>query len=101
MTSPMGTRTGNIPIGFRRGWSDWQKNLDSLSGWAKNVGFEGIDLGGHDIAANAAVVARHGLKLGSVDLADMGGLWETDPGKRKDAIARNTLRRGRRVGAYP
>ena len=41
----MATRTGNFPIGFRRGWTDWQKkDLKALAGWAKQSGFDTVDL---------------------------------------------------------
>ena len=40
----MKTRTGNFPIGFRRGGGDWQKDLDQLIQWAQNNELEAIDL---------------------------------------------------------
>jgi len=40
----MPTRTANLPIGFRRMSFDWHKDLPSLIAWAKNSGFEAIDL---------------------------------------------------------
>jgi sugar phosphate isomerase/epimerase len=81
------TRTGNFPIGFRRGWSDWQKDLPTVTTWAKENGFSVIDLGNKldDIKS----VQETGLKIGSVDLKGWGGLLSADPGKRAEAIAIN------------
>ncbi len=85
----MGTRTGNFPIGFRRGWSDWQKkDLKALSQWAKGSGFDCIDLGKatqEDIGA----LRGSGLAIGSADLLDFGNIMANDAGKRKDVIAQN------------
>src|SRR5205823_2785829 len=41
------THTGTFPIGFRRGWTQWQKDLAALSRWAKAQEFEAMDLGAH------------------------------------------------------
>ncbi len=82
----MATRTGGFPIGFRRGWSDWQKDLGALARWAKESGFDAIDLG-RAPAEDAQTLERAGLRLGSVDL-DTSGLLDNDPGKRGDAVAR-------------
>lgn len=84
----MTTRTGNFPIGFRRGWGQWQKDLASMAQWAKNNGFEAIDLG-RATAADAKALQSAGLRLGSVDLIDFGGIMANDEGKRKDVIAQN------------
>jgi sugar phosphate isomerase/epimerase len=85
----MPTRTGNFPIGFRRGWTDWQKNdLQSLATWAKQIGFEAIDLA-RITREDAKTLKSAGLKLGSVDVIGMGELMSDDTGKRKDLIAQN------------
>jgi len=84
----MPTRTGSFSIGFRRGWGQWQKDLPSLCSWAKSNGFESLDLNvatGADIKA----VIDAGLKLGSVDLIQMGEITHPDPGKRREVIAAN------------
>lgn len=81
------TRTGGFPIGFRRGWSEWQKDLGAVTGWAKENGFSVLDVGG-DVEAAEAVVAA-GLKLGSVDLIAWGGVISADKAKRDDALAQN------------
>ena len=86
----MKTRTGNFPIGFRRGWSDWQKtNLKSLAVWAAQLGFEALDLGRAG-SEEITVLKSNGLRLGSADLLDFGGIMATDAGKRKEAVARNS-----------
>jgi len=85
----MQTRTGNFPIGFRRGWSDWQKkDLKSLAAWAAQSGFEAIDLGKVG-SEEMSVIKSAGLQLGSADLLDFGGIMAKDAGKRKEAVAKN------------
>ena len=84
----MPTRTGNVAIGFRRLSSDWNKDLPSLLGWARQVGFEAVDLN-QATPADVAAVRGAGLRLGTVDLIDMGKLLATDAGFRTDLIARN------------
>lgn len=85
----MPTRTGNFPIGFRRGWTDWQKNdLKSLANWAKEAGFDVIDLG-KVTSDDAQTMKAAGVKIGSVDVIGFGQLMDNDAGKRKDLIAQN------------
>jgi sugar phosphate isomerase/epimerase len=84
----MPTRTGSFSIGFRRGWGPWQKELPSLCSWAKSNGFESLDLG-HATAADIKTVTDAGLKLGSVDLIQMGEITHADTGKRKEVVAAN------------
>ena len=85
----MKTRTGNFPIGFRRGWLPWQKdNLATLASWTKETGFEHIDLG-TVTADDATTLAAAGLRLGSVDLMNFGKIMQNDAGARKELIANN------------
>jgi sugar phosphate isomerase/epimerase len=85
----MATRTGAFAIGFRRGWTDWQKkDLAALAHWAKKVGFEAIDLG-RASAEDLKTLKDAGLRLGSVDLIDFGNIMHNDAGKRKELIAQN------------
>jgi sugar phosphate isomerase/epimerase len=85
----MATRTGSFPIGFRRGWSDWQKkDLAALAKWAKSSGFDRIDLG-KATADDIKTLKSAGLDVGSSDLIDMGGIMANDAAKRKDVIAQN------------
>jgi sugar phosphate isomerase/epimerase len=85
----MKTRTGNFPIGFRRGGTDWQKDLPTLLGWAKENGLEVIDLA-RDAVDAAPVVRAAGLRIGSVDLLEWHGMISADKGKRAAAVAANT-----------
>jgi sugar phosphate isomerase/epimerase len=81
------TRTGSFPIGFRRGWSDWQKNLEQVIAFAKENGFEGIDVGDLPAEQIKPILAEK-LRVGSVDLKQpWSALASADPGKRKDAVA--------------
>jgi sugar phosphate isomerase/epimerase len=85
----MKTRTGNFPIGFRRGWTDWQKkDTKALAKWAKENGFESIDLGK---ATKEEIDALHsqGIQLGSADLLDFSNIMASDEGKRRDVINQN------------
>ena len=84
----MGTRTGGFKIGMRRGWSEWQRDLPTLTAWASASGFDAIDLGGLS-PEDAVTVKEAGLSLGSVDLVDSGNILSPDPEKRKTAIERN------------
>ena len=61
------TRTGNFPIGFRRGHSEWQQDLSAVIHFAKSHGFAGLDVDAlppHEIKQ----VLDAGLAIGSVDL---------------------------------
>lgn len=82
------TRTGGFGIGFRRGWSDWQKDLPALCAWALENGFSCLDVGGN--AADVKTVIDSGLSVGSVDLANWGGLMSPDAGERSAAVE-NTI----------
>jgi sugar phosphate isomerase/epimerase len=82
------TRTGGFQIGFRRGWSDWQKDLAILLDWAKNEGLGVVDLG-RDGESSAKEARDAGLRVGSVDLAEWQGMISADPGKRTAAVQRN------------
>lgn len=81
------TRTGGFPVGFRRGWSDWQKDLDAVIRWAKDNAFACLDVGPLP-AADLQKITAAGLKLGTVDLPKASELVSPDAGKRKDAAAR-------------
>jgi sugar phosphate isomerase/epimerase len=87
-TQYMPTRTGNYPIGFRRGWSDWQKNSANLVKWAKENQFEAVDLN-RATADDVKLLKDAGLRLGSVDLLQLGDITHPDTAKRKEIIAAN------------
>jgi sugar phosphate isomerase/epimerase len=82
------TRTGSFPIGFRRGWSDWQKDLDGMVQWAVSNEIAVIDLGSDADVSGAAVQAA-GLRIGSADLKGWSGLISSDPAKRQAAVDQN------------
>ncbi|HSI71972.1 MAG TPA: sugar phosphate isomerase/epimerase [Fimbriimonas sp.] len=82
------TRTGSFPIGFRRGWGAWQRDLATLTPWAKENGFSFVDFG-PDADQLAAEFTASGLKIGSADLKDWRGLITADAGKRKETVAKN------------
>ena len=84
----MKTRTGNFPIGFRRGWTDWQKDIDSLITWTKQNQLEAIDLG-KDANVVGQKVLDAGLRIGSVDLRDNKGMISPDRATREKAIEDN------------
>lgn len=82
------TRTGSLPIGFRRGNSDWQKELSDVIRFAVDDGFAGIDTTALPVAELRQVLDAD-LCLGSVDLPQpWGDLAAADAAKRKDAAAR-------------
>lgn len=82
----MATRTGGFGVAIRRTGGAWQHNLPSFAKWAKETGFDGLDLG-RITSAEADVLAQNGLRIGSVDL-NASGLLDSDAGKRKEAIDR-------------
>ena len=82
------TTTGEFGIGFRRGWSPWQKDLESLLRWANDNAFAAVDLG-NDADATGSKVIDAGGRIGSVDLPEWKGMISADPATRKAAIAKN------------
>ena len=82
----MGTRTGNYRTGFRRGGGEWQKDLKALASWAKETGYDSIDLP-RCSPENIATLSAAGLVIGSVDIID-AALMSPDESKRKDAVAK-------------
>ncbi|NJM42678.1 MAG: sugar phosphate isomerase/epimerase [Anaerolineae bacterium] len=85
----MNTRTGNFPIGFRRGWSDWQKDLSGVIAWTKQNNLSAIDIG-RDVETIGKTIQDAGLKLGTVDLKEWQGMISPDKATRKKAIKENT-----------
>lgn len=84
----MVTRTGKYKIGFRRGWSDWQKNVAAVVSFASDHGFKGVDLN-KATPDDVAVVKSAGLQLGSVDLVDFVNIATADAGKRAELRTQN------------
>jgi sugar phosphate isomerase/epimerase len=85
---PTGTRTGEFKIGFRRGSSDWQKNLPGLCAWAKVSGFHSLDVN-RITAEDARTITAAGLAVGTADLLQMGEITHPDAGKRRELIGEN------------
>jgi len=83
------TKTGNFRIGLRQGPGQWWKDLASAAAWAKESGFELIDLG-QVSAEQVKTVQEAGLDVVSVDMLEWPALLSHDLGKRNDALARNT-----------
>ena len=84
----MKTRTGKFSIGFRRGGSQWQKDMSGMLKWASENDIEVIDLG-RDADQAAGQVIDAGLKVGSVDLRNWQGMLAEDTDKRKAAVSEN------------
>jgi sugar phosphate isomerase/epimerase len=84
----MNTRTGNFPIGFRRGGSAWQRDLPALLQWAKDNGLSGIDLG-RDADKAGQHVLDAGLRIGSADLKEWQGMISPDKATRQKAVETN------------
>src|SRR5271170_6781969 len=83
------TRTGGFPIGFRRLWFEWHKDLKAVLAWAHEHRFGAIDLG-QDADQTAAVAVQSGLRLGSVDLAVWQKMISPDKSARDEAVAKNS-----------
>ncbi len=94
----MQTRTGNFPIGFRRGWTEWQKDLAGLIAWTKQSGLAGIDVSADTEIGKQIIDA--GLRVGSIDLKDNKGMISPDKTRREAAIVANTaqIEAGARLG---
>ncbi len=84
---PVTTSTGSFRVGFRRGWSEWQKDLPKLAAWAKAQDFAAIDVGQLP-RADLETITKAGLSIGTIDLA-WGELASPDAGKRKAAAEKN------------
>lgn len=82
------TKTGGFPIGFRRGWSERQKDLAKLLPWAKAEGFAAIDLARNGDEVGQQVLDA-GLAIGSVDLLKWNELVSEDVDERDAAIEAN------------
>lgn len=80
------TRTGNFPIGFRRG-GGWQKDVAALIGWARDNEFAAIDLGRSH--ADVEAVKNAGLSVGSIDLLQWQPMFGADKSARGAAIEQN------------
>jgi sugar phosphate isomerase/epimerase len=84
----LSTRTGNYPIGFRRGWTAWQKDLPALIAWAKENQFQVLDLGS-DVGPEWRQVIAAGLRIGTADTLAWKELISPDLAQRKQAVQAN------------
>lgn len=83
------TRTGGFPIGFRRMWFEWHKDLKALLAWARDHQFGAIDLEG-DADQTGSMVVQEGLRLGSIDMAAWQKMISPDKSVRDEAVAKNS-----------
>ena len=97
------TRTGSLGIGFRAPGGGWRTDIDQVVAFAREHGFEGIDLGSEP-PATIKTVLDAGLRVGTTDLASpWQDLIAADPAKRRDAAAaqaqfiRNSVDAGARL----
>ena len=79
------THTGHFPIGFRRGWSNWQNDIQYLITWAHENQFAFLDLG-NDAEQYVAIPEETMMKIGSVDLPYWNQLISANPETRKEAV---------------
>jgi sugar phosphate isomerase/epimerase len=82
------TRTGSFPIGFRRGWGQWQRDLPTLVRFAKENDFRFLDFGPAPVEELRQALAL-GIAIGSVDLMRWSDLVSPDADKRADAVRAN------------
>ncbi len=78
----MACLAGGFPIGMRIPGKIGAEGLDAVAAWAKAAGLDALDLG--EISpANLEILARHGLRLGSVDAGGAGHILSRDPERRR------------------
>lgn len=75
-----------FPIGLRIPPKLRETGIEALATWGKSVGLGALDLANPD-PAEAEVLARHGLALGSVDCVGLGDLISTDAARRERGAA--------------
>jgi sugar phosphate isomerase/epimerase len=81
------TRTGEFGIAFRSPGGGWRKSLEQVISFAREHGFEGIDIGAEP-PDSIRQVTDAGLRLGSIDLpSGWEGLVAADPVERRDNAA--------------
>jgi sugar phosphate isomerase/epimerase len=80
------TKTGEFAIGFRCGSSPWQKDSEQLFNFARDNGFEGLDVADLPAEQIKPILAA-GLRIGSVDLKrPWSAIMAVDPKRRQDAV---------------
>lgn len=81
------TKTGNFPLGFRQGWTEWFKDIPGMISWAKSNDIGVIDVGG-DVEI-IKQVHEAGIRIGSADLKSWHDLISEDVDARKAAVDAN------------
>lgn len=82
------TRTGSYPIGFRRRWGQWQRDLPQLLAFARDHDFAFVDFGPLPLEEARQVLAA-GVRIGCVDLLRWPDLCSPDAARRRDAVRAN------------
>jgi sugar phosphate isomerase/epimerase len=82
------THIGSFPIGFRRGWGDWQRDVALLIRFARANDFEFIDFGPAP-CEELSRVRDAGIGIGSVDLMEWKALVSPDSARRSTAVDAN------------
>lgn len=80
------TLTGGFPIGIRRGYSEYHKDLAGLIAWCMENEVGVLDLGG-DADHTARQVLDSGLAIGSVDLVQWQAMLSENESERKAGVA--------------
>lgn len=83
----MPTPLPNLPIGFRRGWGTWQRDMSTLLAFAKTH-FDFVDFGPVSASEIDAIRAA-GVGIGSIDLVRWTDLLSSDAAQRREAVAAN------------
>ena len=82
------TSTGGFPIGFRIGWSPWQKDVAAVCRFALENHFDFLDIAAESLE-DVKQVASSGLEIGTVDLPrPWEALASADAAKRTAAVER-------------
>ena len=84
-THTLKTKTGDFPIGFRKGGSGWQTGIKSLIDWANANQFAFMDLG-NDADQYISIAEKTNMEIGSVDLPYWNQLISANPETRKEAV---------------
>ena len=64
-------------------------DLGALCNWAKESGFDSLDLSHAATADDFRTLNNAGLSLGSVDILEFQHVMSSDPGRRKDVLEKN------------
>lgn len=87
MSAAAQTSTGDFPIGVRRGWGAWQRDLPAFLTWTKEERIAHVDLG-NDADTLADPLREAQATVGCVDLPGWKELLSPDPTRRRIAVDR-------------